>query len=282
MLFRFGKRGALQFPKAYIKERALRARDMPTVPLYWFTAIENWGDLVGPYLVKKITGAEPIPAYSSKRPHLLAVGSILARSTGASRVWGAGFISENETLTCSPSQIAAVRGLHSLRMVEQFGFSAPEVVGDPALLMPRFYLPMPMSKHTRIGLIPHYAELTMFRDVQLPPGVRIIDVRKGVEAFVDDLCSCEVVLSSSLHGLIAADAYSIPNLWIEFSGKVIGGGFKFNDYYSSLDEPDTSPHIVAPDKCNELIRLANLASRHKPYRHGDALLGSFPWSLGQV
>src|SRR5690606_16600077 len=126
-------------------------------------------------------------------------------------------------------------------------------------------------------LIPHYADLQLLREMRLPENVRIIDIRQDVEAFIDDLCSCEVVLSSSLHGLIAADAYAIPNLWVEFSDRVIGNGFKFNDYYSSLDEPDTSPHIIKPNRTVDFFELAFRSSLHKQFMGSQDLLDAFPW-----
>ena len=46
---------------------------------------------------------------------------------------------------------------------------------------------------------------------------------------------CETILSSTLNGLIAADSLNIPNQWIRVSDGVIGGDFKFNDYYSVFD-----------------------------------------------
>ena len=45
--------------------------------------------------------------------------------------------------------------------------------------------------------------------------------------------SCETIASSSLHGLIAADSFHIPNLWIKLSNRIIGNDFKYHDYYSS-------------------------------------------------
>lgn len=48
---------------------------------------------------------------------------------------------------------------------------------------------------------------------------------------LDQICSCEYIASSSLHGLIMSEAYDIPNLWIELSGKLMGGHFKFHDFF---------------------------------------------------
>ena len=61
----------------------------------------------------------------------------------------------------------------------------------------------------------------------------MIDPRLPIEQFVDELVSCEMIFSSSLHGLIIADAYNIPNRRVIFGNKLIGGDFKFNDYEES-------------------------------------------------
>ena len=46
------------------------------------------------------------------------------------------------------------------------------------------------------------------------------------------IAECETVISSSLHGLIAADSFGIPNLQMVLSNNIVGGLFKYNDYYS--------------------------------------------------
>jgi hypothetical protein len=48
------------------------------------------------------------------------------------------------------------------------------------------------------------------------------------------LTSCRRIISSSLHGIIFAHAFDIPAAWVKISPRVIGDGFKFFDYYSSI------------------------------------------------
>ena len=51
---------------------------------------------------------------------------------------------------------------------------------------------------------------------------------------LEEIASCEYVLSSSLHGLIVSDSFGIPNQRLVVSEKLVGDGYKFNDYYSAF------------------------------------------------
>jgi pyruvyltransferase len=55
------------------------------------------------------------------------------------------------------------------------------------------------------------------------------------KSFVDQIKQCRKIISSSLHGLIIAEAYGIPTEWRDWGGGVIGDGWKFFDYYSATD-----------------------------------------------
>ena len=70
----------------------------------------------------------------------------------------------------------------------------------------------------------------------------------SVAKMVKTLFSCEIVrslstkgvISESLHGLILADAYGVPNVWWNPNGEsgLVGhnGNFKFEDYFESVGQ----------------------------------------------
>jgi pyruvyltransferase len=75
------------------------------------------------------------------------------------------------------------------------------------------------------GYVPHYIE----RGLEPKDGL-FIDALLPWREVVDKICSCKEIVSSSLHGIIIAEAYGIPATYASYSNKVIGGDFKFRDY----------------------------------------------------
>ena len=71
---------------------------------------------------------------------------------------------------------------------------------------------------------------------------------------IDQICSCEYIASSSLHGIIIAETYEVPNLWIELYGKLLGGHFKFHDFFMSIGHDREKPFIVKENTgINEIL-----------------------------
>jgi pyruvyltransferase len=91
--------------------------------------------------------------------------------------------------------------------------------------------------------VPHFSNLA---DAHLPAGWRLIDVREGVDVFVDQLCQCAWVASSSLHGIILAHAYGIPAAWISYGTLPSGDDTKFHDYFLSVGVPVPAPVPICP------------------------------------
>lgn len=237
------------------------------VPLISYVT-RNWGDAVNATLVGLITG-KPVRVYDinlvKDRPDvalreaevLLAIGSVLREATTNSVVWGSGFISESDSLRSRPGRVVAVRGPRTAAKLREMGVACPELYGDPALLFPRYYRPVKTAKRYRLGIIPHYMDV---KDPRLSrfassPDTVVLDIKSGINRLIDDMCQCETIASSSLHGLIMSDAYAIPSVWVGL-GPLHGGLFKFHDYFESI-------HVagLAPVNLEEMQGTADLAGR---------------------
>lgn len=211
---------------------------------------KNWGDALNPVIINLLTGKKVIHYRRffnfMKKDKYSVIGSILGEfNTNNLVIWGSGFISEDSKLKKKPKHICAVRGPLSRDLIMNQNLNCPEIYGDPALLYPLFYKPQYEKKY-KIGIIPHYIDQQndLLNKYSTYDSVKIIDVFSNINSFIDDICQCQIIASSSLHGLIASDTYGIPSIWIEFSNKVIGNGFKFHDYFASVNRNVLSPIII--------------------------------------
>lgn len=229
---------------------------------YWHVNDVNWGDGLNPVLIRHLSGKVPHFTDDPYTRKQMVVGSILHLADKNTVVWGAGFISDGLKTKDKPKAVHAVRGPLTRRQLLKNGIDAPEVYGDPALLLPSFFNPDVPKKYD-VGIIPHYVDKThpWVSRHSNDPKVLIIDVQAGHESFVEAIKSCNVILSSSLHGVICADAYNVPSLWVEFSDKVVGGGFKFFDYFESVQR-DRSPAI----RISESDPMTQVLSYLKDYK----------------
>ena len=220
---------------------------------------ENWGDALNPILIQKISGRTPLVVtkytYNIRNDLVYsAIGSVLERPNAINCghknlvVWGTGFISSQGKLKVKPKKICAVRGPLTRELLLKQGYNCPEIYGDPALLYPRFYHPEVQKKY-KLGIIPHYVDKNdvLLRNFQNYRDILIIDIQSGIRNVVDQICSCEKIASSSLHGIIAADAYGIQSAWIKFSEGVKGNGFKFLDYFKSVGRTDKEALVIRED-----------------------------------
>ena len=253
-----------------------------TYKVSWDSKYDNFGDIITPFILdtistNKITQIEKSQYYPYE--HYFVIGSILDRATSETIVWGSGFISEDSKVLSMPKQIYAVRGPKTRKKFLEMGIDCPEVYGDPALLLPRVYNPK-VEKKYKLGIIPHYVDKNQIwlKQLDLPNDVIIIDIQvKNPKSFIDKLLSCEKIASSSLHGLITADAYSIPSLWVEFSDNVKGEGFKFYDYFLSVKREEKAPFLIKNE--TEISDLLDVYTDYKIDINLDKLLMSCPFII---
>lgn len=252
-------------------------------PLYWVNS-DNFGDALNVWLYRTITGREPI--HAQMRPKITAIGSVLHMAASRDIVWGTGCVSPNIPLRCdSTTDIRALRGpltkevvLQHRSVVHGERIKVPDLYGDPAILLPRFIEPS-SKKRYKACFFPHYTDANL--RIRLPDDVISIHPMTGssdvtVREVVRLITSSEYVVSSSLHGIIIAEAYGVPALWVVLTGNVAGHGFKFRDYY--LGTGRTPPEPQNWYKEQHWDRLDEITKRQKPEYNQGALLACCPFN----
>ncbi len=212
---------------------------MQTIKLYYSSSKQNWGDQLSPVICKTISGCDVVYAKVTDCD-MIAIGSILSRVkehifAKKIHVWGTGFI-EPVKKHKTRHYIHALRGKKSAQFITNVDV---KVFGDPGLLCDQL-IPnhSEIPKQYDLGIIPHYSERNhpeLLAFINNNPGIAFIDVFSETLPFLQKLASCRFILSSSLHGLIAADAFGIPNCRFKLTDKIVGGDFKYEDYYSIFD-----------------------------------------------
>jgi pyruvyltransferase len=254
--------GALRLASQYFSRRDAEVK----VLHYCF---RNWGDAINPALVEFVSGLRvqsvdidarsllPLPRDPEADTLYAVVGSILHHADSQTVVWGAGFQSAGIAPKQKPKAVLAVRGPLTGAALREQGIACPEVYGDPVLLLPRYYRPEGRKRY-RLGIIPHFsdqAESNLQRYLGTDE-VKVIDIRGPLWSTVNHVCECEHIVSTSLHGLILADAYGIPNTWARLGDNIPGGTFKFSDYYASLGLEVSQPSVTLTETIDELCRAS--------------------------
>ena len=254
-------------------------RPRHTVPVAWVGG-RNWGDKLTPFLTRAYFGKVAYKPVFSFLPRLVVVGSILGSSSAHGVVWGGGFISYDSVPNGVPKRVCAVRGPLSRDIYLKHNISCPEIYGDPAILISSIAPLVPVKKF-RYGLIPHYIDKHLpwlKQQVVNDSSVLIIDIEGGLLEVAEQVASCEFIYSSSLHGLVCADAYNVPNTRIVMSQNIRGGDFKFLDYRLGIG---AEPHVPI-DVRSGTFDLASLEAHSSVADVGpakEALLAAAPYSF---
>jgi len=257
---------------------------MKKINLFWYKHKKgkgNFGDELNPYLIGKLSGSEinyinidylndnlilALKIITSALLHrkisiseffrlffwnfikspviILSIGSVLQWSRFKNfTVWGSGIIFSDAKF--SNGNFTAVRGPYTQKRLLELGYDSPDVVGDPALLLPLIYTPKKQEQYD-IGIIPHYEHYDFILE-RCPENVLVINLLDEIEDIIDQIASCKITLSTSLHGIIVSHCYNVPSLWTEFpqvSKKLFGDDIKFRDYFSSVNLSEYQPMVI--------------------------------------
>lgn len=241
----------------------------------------NLGDYLSEFIVRWFCRKYGIN-YEKKLPqkkHLYAVGSILQMGYQNATVWGSGFAFEPGVLRSFPHRscfqkldIRCVRGPKTRATLLRLGHDCPEVYGDPAVLMPLIYEPR-VNKTIDYLVIPHY---TKYRETMEQCGEeRCISMNtRDYKKIIDRICSAKKVVSSSLHGIILAEAYGVPAVY--YQDRPTRLGYKFADWYISTGREMWN---VPSGWKNGANRDGSLPTNERIKELQNNLINSFPFDL---
>ena len=204
------------------------------IKVYWWNPrFGNFGDNLT-HLLLRHYGVAAIHAPPSEA-RMFCIGSILhvVPSEFDGLILGAGFIDDGPITPLPKAQVLCVRGPKSRA---RLGLKEETPLGDPGLLASRLVKGECKKKYT-IGIVPHYKDSGFEGFQQLrkayPAEVCVIDVLRPPSVVIREIAECEFIASSSLHGLVVADSFGIPNMWFSTSDSITGGAYKYEDYFSS-------------------------------------------------
>jgi pyruvyltransferase len=194
----------------------------------WCRSCEpNFGDMLGPTLYRRrghdVTWAPPDHA------DIFTVGSILSKVPERKRVTvvGTGFIRKGMTKDLRKADVLAIRG----DLSRKAAMLRPVTLGDLGVLVGE--LPRTDVPAVDVLAVPHYV------DHDLPTRHdHVAAIRGDPDLLLGSIASAGLVVTSSLHALIAADALGIPHVLATHPG-VVGGTYKFQDYASAFGETIT-------------------------------------------
>jgi pyruvyltransferase len=251
----------------------------------------NFGDELTLPIFNRLFGVEAVPV-PMHRADLISTGSLLDAHSRATwrrklvnnvfsirtplHVWGSGFMLEGtECKWPRPTIVHSVRGELSKARLMFDG-----AVGDPGILAARL-LDKRLDRDAEVALVPHFSDQEVATRLSLPPSWKIVHPDGDVLDVVSRIASAELVVSSSLHGLIVADAFGLPAVWARSTNDLFGKShFKFFDHASARQQEYNDPLPYDRLMAMRGAELEDLAttSRRDIGQWGDAIVKSFPFT----
>lgn len=227
-----------------------------TTGLFWYrgSGVEqhNFGDSIAPHLVRGLAGLEPV-WQAMPGADLVTIGSVMSKVPDGwpGIVLGTGTIRSGLVRDLRRAIVLCLRGE---RTREACLPSGNPTLGDPGILAPDLFPAVrPLPRHD-VVIVPHYIDHEMAR--RYPKAVRV-DILADHRTVLAGIASAKLVVTSSLHALVAADALGVPQV-LEPHPAVIGGLWKFEDYVSAFGlsiQPNTTrltPRPLMTERQNAL------------------------------
>jgi pyruvyltransferase len=185
----------------------------------------NFGDLLTAFLFRRLLGVE-LEWSEREDAELFAVGSIAEAipSDFEGVVLGSGCMFD-QPVEFPKARVLALRGILTARLAGLH----PPLLADLGLLAADI-----LDRRPKRDI--EVATLRTGGDPRPAIG-ELLDPENGdPEAIIETAARSKRIVSSSLHGLVLADALGIVNMWDPYPPADAGAGFKFRDYASAYGE----------------------------------------------
>ena len=255
------------------------------VNLFWagtykgkITEHENLGDYLSTVVVDymlSIRGLN-ISNETKRTSYLYGIGSIIGFGLQDATIWGSGLLRRENAFRCVRSKldIRAVRGPYTRKYLQDMGFKCPAVYGDPAVLMPMIYQSAKTKRYKCSVVLHHSSKMRTILPELRNRGLHYIEIMTtDYRNFIDEIVQSEMVISSTLHGIILAECYAVPVVYLKDSE--INQYLKFDDYFSATGRANykyaqTIDEALNVNMSNELPDLENMRK---------SIMTAFPYDL---
>ena len=223
-------------------------RSKTTISFYYWSCknnernYENCGDYYNNILINKLYNCICKPIfndYETKSIDVALCGSILTRRAlrEVKYIIGCGLQNKKQPKNTNTKSYLAVRGKMTKKRLDTNGIHLSEKTKfiDPGLMVSKLYDFGKVEKKYKIGIIPHYIDEDRIKK-KYGKQYHIISMRTcDVQMVCRKIMECEIILSSSLHGIIFSHSLGVPAYHIELNKMQDGDNFKFKDYYTCYD-----------------------------------------------
>lgn len=241
-----------------------RIKNINTLKLLYLDYKNNFGDILSLKVLQYYYTKKPIvKCQDSRKCDVVFIGSHMEQFLKNKdqkikrknykktlRIIGSGFIApenyckEKEERFIRKVRVLGARGKITQARLEKILKKdlSHITLGDPGLLASKIFDTSKIKKKYKVGIIPHYVDEgnEALNNIKIKD-VLIIDIKDNTKNVMEKIASCDFILSSAMHGLIAADSLNIPNRRIVLSEKIVGGDYKYNDYYSIYKKKNAPP-----------------------------------------
>jgi pyruvyltransferase len=225
---------------------------------------KNFGDIIAPIILEHFSGEKVERSIDKEENRFLVIGSLVASAMSkGDTVWGIGLI-EDKRVDGTGVEILSLRGPMTEERVEN---NTTDIFGDTGLLISEIYNPEVEVKH-KLGVIPHFIEKENYENC----GEFLINIKDDWKKVIEDIKSCEMIASSTLHGIVTAETYGIPTVWLRPGKGIKGGEFKFQDYFLGTDRKEQKTSTLQDmNVLDKIENLEDIKTRIKKAFYGHSL-----------